>query len=99
MTSTIDKFDEPKSAKGSKAAQLKATQLKGWKHTKPGLLVALGGSAFGAIGITKDIRKARSEGDTLKLINAAVGALALVTGAALLLRELRQLGSDDVLAP
>jgi uncharacterized membrane protein YcjF (UPF0283 family) len=76
----------------------KAKALKGFKHSKPGLLVSLGGNAFGAIGVVKDIRKARQERDTLKLVNAAVGALALVTGALLVIRELRQLGSDDVLA-
>jgi uncharacterized membrane protein YcjF (UPF0283 family) len=94
VTSTIEKFDSSESAKVSKAAQ-----LKGFKHSKTGLMFSLAGSAYGAIGVTKDIRKARAEGDTLKLLNAAVGALALVTGAALLVRELRRLGSDDVLAP
>jgi hypothetical protein len=81
-----------------KSGTSKAKALKGFKHSKPGLLVSLGGSAFGAFGIVKDIRKARAEGDTLKLVNAAVGAVALVTGALLVVRELRQLGSDDVLA-
>ena len=75
----------------------KAKQLTGFKHTKPGLMVGLGGSAWGAFGLVRDIRKARAEGDTLKLVNAAVGALALVTATALLLRELRRLGDDDIL--
>ncbi|MEY9966313.1 hypothetical protein ABIA33_004373 [Streptacidiphilus sp. MAP12-16] len=99
MTSTIEKVD-PSSGKGSKAKQLKATQqMKGWKHSRTGLLVSIGGGAFGAFGVVKDIRKARSEGDTLKLVNAGIAALALVTSTALLVRELRRLGSDDVLAP
>ncbi|MFC5906750.1 hypothetical protein [Streptacidiphilus monticola] len=76
----------------------KAKQLAGFKHSKPGIYLGIGSSAFGAFGIVKDIRKAKSEGDTLRLINAAVGALALVTGTLLLVRELRQLGSDDILA-
>jgi len=94
MTSTIGKLDTT----GNAGSAGKAAQLKGFKHSKPGLLLGVGGSAFGAFGIVKDIRKARSEGDTLKLVNAAVGALALLTSTALLIRELRRLGSDDILA-
>jgi hypothetical protein len=75
----------------------KKLQLKGFKHSKPGLLFGIGGSAFGAFGVVRDIRRAREEGDTLKLVNAAVAAVALLTSAALLLRELRRLGDDDVL--
>jgi hypothetical protein len=78
-------------------ASSKTAQLKGFKHSKPGLLLGIGTSAFGAIGIVRDVRKARSEQDSLKLINAVVGAVALITGTALLIRELRQLGDDDVL--
>ncbi|MFJ3215409.1 hypothetical protein ACIPLC_05780 [Kitasatospora sp. NPDC086801] len=59
--------------------------------------MSIGTSAFGAVSVVKDVRKAREESDTLKLVNALVGAAALITGTALLVRELRQLGSDDVL--
>ncbi|MEZ0090641.1 hypothetical protein [Streptacidiphilus sp. EB129] len=76
----------------------KASQLKGLKHSKPGILFGMAGSAYSAFGVVKDIRKARREGDTLKLVNAAVGALALATGTLLLIRELRRLGDDDILA-
>ncbi|MFD0273381.1 hypothetical protein ACFVHB_05610 [Kitasatospora sp. NPDC127111] len=75
----------------------KIEKAKGFKHTKPGLWLSIGTSAFGAISVVKDVRKAREESDTLKLINALVGAAALVTGTALLVRELRRLGDDDVL--
>ena len=75
----------------------KIEKAKGFKHSKPGLWLSLGTTAFGAISIAKDVRKAQDERDNLKLINAVVGALALVTGAALLIRELKQLGDDDVL--
>ncbi|MER5354786.1 hypothetical protein ABT093_31185 [Kitasatospora sp. NPDC002551] len=78
-------------------AKAQSTSLKGWKHSKPGLWLSIGTSAFGAISIVKDVRKARDESDTLKLVNALVGAAALVTGTALLVRELRRLGDDDVL--
>ncbi|MGV9265596.1 hypothetical protein ACWDRR_13160 [Kitasatospora sp. NPDC003701] len=75
----------------------KIEKAKGFKHSKPGLWLSIGTSAFGAISIAKDVRKARGDNDTLKLINALVGAAALVTGTALLVRELRRLGDDDVL--
>lgn len=75
----------------------KIEKAKGWKHSKPGLLLSIGTSAFGAISVVKDVRKAREESDTLKLVNALVGAAALITGTALLVRELRRLGDDDVL--
>ncbi|GAA2778435.1 hypothetical protein RMN57_25385 [Kitasatospora sp. CM 4170] len=75
----------------------KIEKAKGFKHSKPGLWLSIGTSAFGAISVAKDVRKARAESDTLKLINALVGAAALVTGTALLVRELRRLGDDDVL--
>ncbi|KDN83003.1 hypothetical protein [Kitasatospora cheerisanensis] len=75
----------------------KIEKAKGWKHSKPGLWLSIGTSAFGAISIVKDVRNAREDNDTLKLINALVGAAALVTGTALLVRELKRLGDDDVL--
>lgn len=75
----------------------KLEKAKGFKHSKPGLWLSIGTSAFGAISIAKDVKKARTENDTLKLINALVGAAALVTGTALLVRELRRLGDEDVL--
>jgi hypothetical protein len=73
-------------------------KTKGWKHSKPGLMLSIGTSAFGAISIVKDLKKARSEEDRLLLVNTVISALALLTGTALLVRELRQLGNDDVLA-
>ncbi|MFB7474842.1 hypothetical protein [Kitasatospora sp. NPDC056184] len=78
-------------------AKAQSASLKGWKHSKPGLWLSIGTSTFGAISIVKDVRKARDESDTLKLVNALIGAAALVTGTALLVRELRRLGDDDVL--
>ncbi|GAA1410942.1 hypothetical protein GCM10009639_62240 [Kitasatospora putterlickiae] len=75
----------------------KIEKAKGFKHSKPGLWLSIGTSTFGAISIVKDVRKARDESDTLKLVNALVGAAALITGTALLVRELRRLGDDDVL--
>ncbi|MFE0460823.1 hypothetical protein ACFW1A_16395 [Kitasatospora sp. NPDC058965] len=76
----------------------KIEKAKGFKHSKPGLWLSIGTTAFGALSIIKDVKKARTESDTLLLANAVVGAAAIVTGTLLLVRELRQLGSDDVLA-
>ncbi|AXI81567.1 hypothetical protein C7M71_021225 [Peterkaempfera bronchialis] len=75
----------------------KAAKLKGFKHSRPGLYLGIGSSAFGAIGVIRDARAARGERDTLKLVNAVVAAVALVTSTALLIRELKQLGDDDIL--
>ncbi|WP_445403061.1 hypothetical protein ACSMX9_21940 [Streptomyces sp. LE64] len=54
-------------------------------------------TAFGAVSIVKQARKARTEHDTLRLVDAAVSAAAIVTGLAILYRELKRLGDDDVL--
>lgn len=71
-------------------------QVRGLRHSKPGLLLSIGVSAFGAFRIVKDIRAAHEEGDNLKLANAAVTALTLITGTALVLRELRHLGDNTL---
>ena len=97
MSKSIEK-SKPVESTGTGAKESRAKQLKGFKHSKPGLLVSIGFSAYGAISIVKDIRRSRTEGDSLKLINASVAALALLTSTALLVRELRRLGTDDVLA-
>ena len=97
MSKSIEKSKLVEST-GAETKESRAKQLKGFKHSKPGLLIRIGTSAFGAVGIVKDIRRSRSEGDKLKLINATVSALALLTSTALLVRELRRIGTDDVLA-
>ncbi|MFI9582435.1 hypothetical protein ACIHCQ_11420 [Streptomyces sp. NPDC052236] len=72
-------------------------KAKGFKKSKTGTYLSIGTTAFGAISVFKQARKARDEGDTLRLIDAAVSAAAIVTGLALLYRELKRLGDDDVL--
>ncbi|MFD7836522.1 hypothetical protein [Streptomyces sp. NPDC059761] len=57
----------------------------------------MGTTAFGALGVIKQVKKARTERDTLKLVDAVVSAAAIVTGLAILYRELKRLGDDDVL--
>ncbi|WP_415951606.1 hypothetical protein [Streptomyces sp. KLOTTS4A1] len=73
------------------------SKAKGFKKSKTGTYLSIGTTAFGAVSVLKQAKKARSENDTLRLIDAAVSAAAIVTGVALLLRELKRLGDDDVL--
>ncbi|NBM15964.1 hypothetical protein [Streptomyces sp. GC420] len=74
-----------------------AKKAKNFKKSKSGLYLSIGTTAFGAISVVKQARMAREENDTLRLIDAAVSAAAIVTGLAILYRELKRLGDDDVL--
>ncbi|MCB5166632.1 hypothetical protein LG634_17525 [Streptomyces bambusae] len=73
------------------------TKAKGFKKSKSGTYLSIGTTAFGAISVIKQARKARTENDTLQLVDAVVSAAAIVTGLAILYRELKRLGDDDVL--
>ncbi|MFF8814981.1 hypothetical protein [Streptomyces pactum] len=73
-------------------------KAKGFKKSRPGTYLSIGTTLFGALGIIKQVKKARTEQDTLQLIDAAVSAAAVVTSVALLVRELKRIGDDDVLA-
>ncbi|GAB2875648.1 hypothetical protein GCM10027074_49450 [Streptomyces deserti] len=73
------------------------TKAKGFKKSKSGLYVSMATSAFGVIGVVKQIKKARTESDTLRLVDAIVTGAAVVTNLAILYRELKSLGDDDVL--
>ncbi|MBC9723475.1 hypothetical protein [Streptomyces sp. TRM68367] len=73
------------------------TKAKGFKKSKSGTYLSIATTAFGAIGVAKRLKKARAEKDTLVLIDATVSAAAIVTGLAILYRELKRLGDDDVL--
>ncbi|WP_206344504.1 hypothetical protein [Streptomyces mesophilus] len=72
-------------------------KAKGFRKSKPGAYLSIATTAAGAIGVVKQARMARKENDTLRLVDAAVSAAAIVTGLALLFRELKKLGDDDVL--
>ncbi|MEU2115954.1 hypothetical protein ACFWV1_16665 [Streptomyces sp. NPDC058700] len=74
-----------------------AKKAKNFKKSKTGVYVSLASTAFGAISVAKQAKLARSDGDTLRLIDAAVSAAAIVTGLAILYRELKRLGDEDVL--
>jgi len=73
------------------------SKAKGFKKSKSGTYLSMATTAFGVISVAKQAKKARLEGDTLRLIDAAVSAAAIVTGLAILVRELKRLGDDDVL--
>ncbi|MEV4191678.1 hypothetical protein [Streptomyces toxytricini] len=73
------------------------SKAKGFKKSRSGTYLSIGTTAFGAIGVIKQARKARSEQDMLTLVDAVVSAAAIVTGLAILYRELKRLGDDDVL--
>ncbi|MET8676689.1 hypothetical protein ABZW18_03570 [Streptomyces sp. NPDC004647] len=75
----------------------KLDKAKGFKKSKPGTYLSIGTSLFGAVSVLKQVKKARVENDKLMLVDAAISAAAIVTGVALLVRELRRLGDDDVL--
>jgi flagellar biogenesis protein FliO len=49
-----------------------------------------GGQAVAVTAAVKSLRQARAEGDTLKLLDALVHALAIATAIALIVREVRQ---------
>ncbi|WP_405938979.1 hypothetical protein OG338_22130 [Streptomyces sp. NBC_00726] len=72
-------------------------KAKNFKKSKTGLYVSMGTTAFGALSVAKQAKAARSDNDMLRLIDAAVSAAAIVTGLAILYRELKRLGDDDVL--
>ncbi|MGW1027460.1 hypothetical protein ACWD4J_27835 [Streptomyces sp. NPDC002577] len=73
------------------------SKAKGFKKSKSGTYLSIATTAFGAVGIAKQAKKARIEHDTLRLLDAAISAAAIVTGLAILYRELKRLGDDDVL--
>lgn len=76
----------------------KLQKAKGFKKSRTGLYVSIASSLFGAVGTVKRGKQARREGDALQLIDVAVSAAGILTGVALLVRELRRLDVDDVLA-
>ncbi|MFI0814190.1 hypothetical protein ACH4TX_27295 [Streptomyces sp. NPDC021098] len=73
-------------------------KAKGFKKSKAGTYLSIGTSLFGAVSVIKQAKKARFENDKLQLVDAVVSAAAIATGVALLVRELKRMGDDDVLA-
>jgi hypothetical protein len=73
-------------------------KAKGFKKSRTGTYLSIGTTLFSAVGVAKQLKKGRSESDTLLVLDAVLSAAAIATGVALLVRELRRLDSDDVLA-
>ncbi|MEN3585620.1 MULTISPECIES: hypothetical protein [unclassified Streptomyces] len=73
------------------------SKAKGFKQSKSGTYMSMAATALSAVGVAKQIKKARAENDTLRLVDAAITAAGAITGLALLYRELKRLGDDDVL--
>ena len=73
------------------------TKAKSFNKSKSGMYLSMAATAFGAVGAAKQIKKARAENDTLRLVDAVVTAAGIVTGLAILYRELKRRGDDDVL--
>ncbi|MEV0370898.1 hypothetical protein AB0I10_13855 [Streptomyces sp. NPDC050636] len=76
----------------------KLAKAKNFKKSKPGTYLSIGTTLFGAVSVIKQAKKAKAEQDTLQLVDAVVSAAAIVTGVALLIRELSRIDSGDVLA-
>jgi hypothetical protein len=76
----------------------KLEKAKGFKKSKPGTYLSIGTTLFGAVSVVRQLRKGRAESDTLLVVDAVLSAAAIATGVALLVRELRRLDSEDVLA-
>jgi hypothetical protein len=75
-------------------------KAKGFRKSRPGTYLSIGTTLFGAVSVARQLKKGRSENDTLLVLDAVLSAAAIATGVALLVRELRRLGSggDDRLA-
>lgn len=78
----------------SKLGKAKAVKRK----SRPGTYLSIGTSLFGAVSVAKQIKQARFDRDRLQLVDAVVSAAAIATSIALLVRELRRMADDDVLA-
>ncbi|MGW0706822.1 hypothetical protein ACWD4G_12815 [Streptomyces sp. NPDC002643] len=73
------------------------SKAKDFKKSRTGLYVSMATSAFGAFGVYKQIKAARSDNDTLRLLDAVLTGAAVVTNLAILYRDLKRQGDDDIL--
>ncbi|MFJ3703984.1 MULTISPECIES: hypothetical protein [Streptomyces] len=67
------------------------------KRSRSRVYLSLGTTAFGMLSVVKQAELARKESDTLRLVDAVISTAKIVTGLAVLYRELKSLGDDDVL--
>ena len=73
------------------------SKAKNFKRSKAGAYLSIGTSLIGVIGVVKQAKLARGEGDKLRLLDAVVSAAAIATGVALLVRDLRRHDLGDIL--
>ena len=76
----------------------KLEKVKNFRKSRAGTYLSIGTTVLGTIGVVKQFRTARGESDTLKIVDAVARAAVIATGVAVLVRELRELKRDDVLA-
>ncbi|MDT0306804.1 hypothetical protein RM780_07485 [Streptomyces sp. DSM 44917] len=67
--------------------------------SKASTYLSLGSTLFGAFGTVRRLKEARVEGDRLRFADALVSAAAVVTGIALLARDLRRMNSESAAVP
>ncbi len=60
--------------------------------TRP--IIRLATRAFAVTTVMRQVRKARQDGDNLRLLDAIVNGLAIATAIMILVRELREQGGD-----
>ncbi|RKN40742.1 hypothetical protein [Streptomyces hoynatensis] len=63
--------------------------------SKASTYLSIGTTLFGAFSVARQLRDAREEGDNLRLADAVISAAAVVTGLALLARDLRRLNQEE----
>ncbi|MEV6109049.1 hypothetical protein AB0M28_30750 [Streptomyces sp. NPDC051940] len=73
-------------------------KAKGFKKTRAGTYFSIATTLFGAVSVAKQLKQARVDDDKLRLLDSAISAAAIATGVAILLRELRRMNDDDILA-
>ena len=66
---------------------MNAKKLKG--------VIGLAGIVFGVVRSVSELRAARGKKDLLAVLNAVTGLLSAGTGAAMLVRSLREDGDDE----
>jgi hypothetical protein len=87
-------FGQPEKP-AKKRSSLKKVQ--GFPKSRSGTYLAVGTSTISAVRQIKKARTARGDRDVLKLVDALAKTAAVLTGIALLIRELRRMNDDDIL--
>ncbi|MFR9725375.1 hypothetical protein ACL02R_18700 [Streptomyces sp. MS19] len=65
------------------------------QKSKASMYLSIGTTLFGAVSVTRQLREARVDKDKLRIADGVVHGAAIVTGVALLIREIRRMTTDD----